>query len=49
MSMTLSNVKDTNSVACFLVENFTEIHYESEDEIPPRHNEALNSMDAFLL
>ena len=32
VSMTLSNVKDTKNIEDFLVENITEIHYESEDE-----------------
>ena len=32
VSMSLSNVKDTKNIEDFLVENITEIHYESEDE-----------------
>ena len=32
VSMSLSNVKDTKNIENSLVENITEIHYESEDE-----------------
>ena len=40
MSLTFSNVKDTKTNEDFLVENITEIYYDSEDEKPPCHSEA---------
>ena len=45
MSMTLSNVKYTKTIDDLLVENVMETHYESNDENPPRHSEAVQSRD----
>ena len=43
--MTLSNVKYTKNIDVFLVANVMETHYESNDENPPRHSEAVQPRD----
>ena len=43
VSLTLSNVKDTQKSGDVLVEKITEIHYESKDKNPPRHSEGLKN------
>ena len=58
MGITLSNVKDIKTIKEILVENITEVNYESDDENIPRCIEAeqitdlqqtLNSIDVFLM
>ena len=58
MSMTLSNVKYTKNIDDFLAENIMENYYESDDENPRHHSEAvqpkylqqtLNSINEFIL
>ena len=39
--MILSNVKYTKTIEDVLVKNIMENHYESKDENPPHHSEAI--------